>query len=333
MLVNARLVFVSLKARTVHPRAMAAQGAEAAVGKPPRVFGPVAAATALAFLIEVLIDPPRDLLNLVGRLVGLPIVALFAFLFGRWLGTRTWPKRGRRVARYMLKRAATDRAAHVLFISDRPDVKPRLAQRTFEIVGFSAGTAVIVTTILALAGFQAAGVAAFASTFTLVTLWLSFVLVPYWMFARMGLRQVDAVRWLVLPLSRRYADRLRLSNGALLLIAFGATINLAFRAGASGDEALISGLVTVARLVASILIAAATGAAYYARQEHALARELEAEALELGIRDGRGMTDGDFLPRLPPPQARAPAPALMEHHLLRPAEGAATGKDELDARQ
>lgn len=286
-------------------------------GKPPRVLGTVVAAASLAFLIEVLLDPPQSVLNLFGRLIGLPLVAFIAFLFGRWLGTRTWPKRGRRVARYALKRALKDKGTHLLFLSDRPDVKPRLWQRTFEIVGFSAGSAVVVTTILALAGFGAGGVTAFASTFTIVTLWLSFVLVPYWAFARMGLRQVDAVRWLVLPLSRRYADRLRLSNGALLIIALGATINLAFRAGASGDEALISGLVTVARLTASTLVVAATGAAYYARHEHRLARELEAEALELGVRDGRGMTDGEFLPRLPAAKSREPAPPLMDHHLLR----------------
>ncbi|MFA5862068.1 MAG: hypothetical protein WDA16_10280, partial [Candidatus Thermoplasmatota archaeon] len=133
--------------------------------------------------------------------------------------------------------------------------------------------------------------------FTLVALWASFLLVPYWVFGRMGLREVDHERWLVQPMSRRYADRLRLSNGALLLVAFGGIVNLAFRAGASPNVAIFEGVQRVGRVIAAVLVIAATAVAFYLRREHDLVLDLEAEAIRDGVRDGRGLTDREFLPK------------------------------------
>lgn len=279
----------------------------------------VLAAAAIAFLIELALAPPANLFALLGRLVVYPVGVGIYFLIGRWLGTRTWPRRGRRIARQMLVRQLRDKR-HILFLSDRPDFEARTARRVWEVLGFAVGGSVIIASVLIIAGLRSTNLAALAVSFMLLTMWASFLLVPYWLFARLGVRHVDAVRWLILPLSRRYADRLRLSNGALLLIGLGAMVNATVRSGLSQDDAIVLGLRTLVQIVVSVLVIAATGVAYYTRNERALVRELEAEAIELGVRDGRGMTDGQFLPGLPPPKG-APPPAhepLMPLKIMRP---------------
>lgn len=263
------------------------------------VLGPVLVAALLAFVVELVVDRPKSPAELAARLVGFPIAVLVAYLVGWWLGKRTWPKRGRALARNLVLRAVDDPRRPVLALTDRPDAQVSIARRVFEVVAFAAGSSVIVATALQIAGLSSTPLAIVASFSTLVAIWASFVLVPYWAFSRLGLRSVDPVRWLIEPMSRKYADRLRLANGALLLIAVGLAFNLAFRAGASGDEALRESVVTVLRIVASVLVVAATGVVHYSRGERALLRSFEEEALALGLKDARGMTDGEFLPRLP----------------------------------
>ncbi|HEX2021228.1 MAG TPA: hypothetical protein VHH36_00830 [Candidatus Thermoplasmatota archaeon] len=262
-------------------------------------LAPVLGAAALALGIEIALQPPRNGLELVSRLVGYPVVVGLFVLIGRWLGLRTWPRRGRRMARRLMARAARDPKRPIVFLTDRPDGDLSIPRRVLEVVGFAAGSSIIVAAVLSLFGVATI----FASTLLLPALWGSFLLVPYWSFARLGIRQVDPVRWLVQPMSRRYADRLRLSNGALLLIAVGVLFNFAFRAGASGDQALVQAIVDTLRISTSALVVAASAVAYYARDERALLKAMEEDALRAGIRDGRGMSDGDFLPRVPAAKA------------------------------
>lgn len=285
----------------------------------PRFLGGVRATlvtlVALTFLLNLAVAPPASVLDLVSRALAFGIVAGVQVLFGMWLGKRSWPKRGRRLARSLVKRMYRQERKPIVFLSDRPDFEPHLGRRVLEVLGFAAGASVILAAILPFLGLATWDVFALAGTLSLFTLWAGFVLVPYWLFARMGLRQVDPVRWLVQPMSRRYADRLRLSNGALLLVALGAAVNLAFRAGASGEDALVGAILGILPLLVLILLAAASAAVFYMQQERALVKEFEEEVLAYGVRDGRGLTDGDFLPRLPPPRPPAQAPAA---HALPP---------------
>jgi hypothetical protein len=190
----------------------------------------------------------------------------------------------------------------VVVLTDKPDQAFTIRKRLLEVVGFSAGVTIIITVALSVLGIRLSFQVGAASILVIVALWGSFILVPYWIFSHMGLRQVDPMRWLVQPLGKRYGERLRLSNGVLLLISVGAVAQLAFRAGASGDAALVEGVTVASHVVASVLVASATALAFYVHDEHALVRALEAEALEMGVRDGRGMTDGEFLPRVPAPK-------------------------------
>lgn len=269
----------------------------------PRVLEGVRAPLLLvvltAFAFDLALQPPDHALEVVARAVGFAIVAPLYVLFGAWLGRRSWPRRGRRLARHVVKRAMRQEARPLVFLTDRPDLQPHLGRRVLEVLGFAAGASVAVAATLPLFGFPAEGVFPLASLLSLVGVWASFILVPYWVFARMGLRKVDPVRWLVEPMSQSYANRLRLSNGALLIVAFGAFVNLAFRAGATGEAALVGGVQALVRLVASIFLIAATATVFYVDRERALTKEFEVEVLAYGIRDGRGMNDGDFLPRLP----------------------------------
>lgn len=264
------------------------------------IWAPVLVAVAADFALDLALAPPANAFEAIARAVSFPLGAFVAFLIGRWFGTRTWQKRGRKLTDRVLRRTLNGRTKPLMFITDRPDVPPSTWRRVLEVVGFAAGTSVILGSLMAVLGADPNVVRAVTGLASLVALWGAFILVPYWSAARMGIRVVDPIRWTILPLSRRYADRLKLSNGALLLLAVGAVFNLTFRAGASGDQALIAGVSTVATNVAAILVIAATGVAYYSVAEQAAVREMEAEAVAAGIRDGRGMSDGDFLPRLKP---------------------------------
>jgi hypothetical protein len=193
---------------------------------------------------------------------------------------------------------APRKTAPLVFLTDRPDFPLSTARRVLELVAFAAGSTIIVIAVLIVIGVPDRVLVAVSGLLPLVALWVSFILVPYWVFGRMGLRQVDPVRWLVQPLSRRYADRLRLSNGAILLIAVGAAFNLAYRAQLAPSEALLTSVLGSAHVVAGVLVAATTGVVFYLRREHALVREIEAESIADGARDGRGMSDGEFLPRV-----------------------------------
>jgi hypothetical protein len=263
------------------------------------VVGPVLLAVLADFALDLLLQPAGSFLELVARAVSFAIGASFAFLIGRWLGTRTWPRRGRKLTRRVLARMLRAKNNPLLVLTDRPDRAPKRWRRVLEVVGFAAGVSVILVAVLPVLGVPPALVRGFAGLFVLLALWGSFTLVPYWTAIRMGLRVVDPVLWTVTPVSRRYADRLRLSNGALVLIALGVFVNLAIRAGASQEGALVAGVSTVTTTVASILVIAATAVAYYSTREHAVVREMEAEAIAMGVRDGRGLSDGDVLPRLP----------------------------------
>lgn len=264
----------------------------------PGLVGPVALAVAADFALDTLVSGRGRGLVLGARVAGFLLGALVAVALGWYLGAYSWPHQGRRMSAYLLRRALRSSARRPkVFLTDRADFTPSLARRVLEVVGFAAGSSVIVAVALTIVGASAELVAVLVqSLFTLVALWASFVLVPYWAFGRMGLRAVDRERWLVQPMGRRYADRLRLSNGALLLIAFGAVVNLAFRAGRAPDAAVLDGIVTVGRIIAAVLVTAASAVAFYLRREPALVADLEAEALRDGAIDGRGLTDEQFLP-------------------------------------
>ena len=263
------------------------------------VAGPILLAVLADFALDLLLAPAGSGIEFTARAFSFALGASFAFLIGRWLGTRTWPRRGRRLTSRVLARMLRGKNKPLIVLTDRPDRAPTRWRRVLEVVGFAAGVSVILTAVLPVLGVPPALVRGFAGLFAVLALWGSFALVPYWTAIRMGLRVVDPVLWTVTPLSRRYADRLRLSNGALVLIALGVFVNLAIRAGASQEAALVAGVSTVTTTVTSILVMAATAVAYYATREHALVREMEAEAVATGVRDGRGLTDGQFLPRVP----------------------------------
>jgi len=268
-------------------------------------------AVAADFLLQTVLDggaPSERGARLVARIVAFLVVAFFAVIYGWYLGTYSWRKRGQQLANLLLRRSMKTKTRPLVFLTDRPDFRLSMARRLLELVGFAAGSTVIAVVALSIAGLPNALVDRVTFALVVVTLWAAFILVPYWVFGRMGLRQVDPVRWLVQPMSRHYADRLRLSNGALLLIALGMAFNLAFRAQQSANVALVNGVLDVAHVVASVLVAATTALAFYLRDEHGPVREVAEEAVRDGIRDGRGMSDGDFLPKMPPAKGNAGPP-------------------------
>ncbi|HET6403919.1 MAG TPA: hypothetical protein VFH78_04680 [Candidatus Thermoplasmatota archaeon] len=264
-----------------------------------RVLQTVVAAAAIAFALDTAlaaIAGPLGAADVLGRLVGYAILVPLYLAIGWWLGTRAWPKRGAALTRRIIRRRIA--LKRLIFICDRPDAPRSLPRRIWEVVGFAAGLSVLGIAALMLVRETVDGL--LVLLMPLAALWGAFVIIPYWMLSRLGLRTVDPVRWTIIPIGRRYAERARVSNGALVLLGAGALFNILFRAGASGTEAVAGALAVVLRTIITVLVIAAAAVAYYHRHEFALARKLEAECIEMGVRDGRGMSDGDFLPRLPP---------------------------------
>lgn len=270
----------------------------------------VAPAVLVTFAIDVFLQPVSfiDSLRLLAAYV---VLFVFYFIIGRWLGKDVWPGRGKALTRRLLRRRL--KRKEVLFLSERPDRSFTTLRRVWEVTGFAAGLSVIFSALLALLGLELQNAVApvvgltAASILTpllipLLVTFASFILIPYWVFARLGFRIVDPLRWMILPLSQRYADRLKLSNGVLILAGAGLAFNLAFRAGLTSSAAVATALVLVLRTIAVVLVIAATAVAYFQREERRVALDVEGEALDMGIRDGRGMSDGDFLPKLPPPK-------------------------------
>lgn len=268
-----------------------------------RVLRVVFVAAAIAFALDSALAALADgitFVEIAARLVLYPISVLLSLGLGWWLGSRAWPKRGGALTRRLIRRRIA--AKKLIFICDRPDAPRSLPRRIWEVVGFSAGASVLGFAIIRLVEPPAAIEAPLLFFLPLVTLWGSFVIIPYWMLARLGLRTIDPLRWTIIPVGRRYAERAKVSNGALVLLGAGALFNILFRAGASGQEAVVGALAVVLRTVVSILVIAAAAVAYYHRREFGLSHELEMESIAMGVRDGRGMSDGDFLPRLPGPK-------------------------------
>lgn len=251
------------------------------------------------FILLGALEPGRRQLGLAARFVTFGVGTLIWMTIGWYLGRLAWPRLGKRLARSLLRRTLRAKVLPIVFLTDRSDFEFSMTRRLLEVLGFAAGSVTILSVVLTLAGAEGGFVLATTGLILILALFGCVVLVPYWIFAHMGLRRVDPKRWIVEPLSRRYADRLRLSNGALLLVAFAAVINLAFRAGATQNEALTIGITTVGHIIAAVLVAAATALAVYVHDERKLIDDVEREALAMGIADGRGMTDADFLPQPP----------------------------------
>lgn len=274
-----------------------------------RVLRTVAAAAGIALALDIVLDAlqgPVEAGTVLGLVLFYVILTPVFLAVGWWLGTRAWPKRGTALTRSLIRRRIA--AKKMIFICDRPDARRSLPRRIWEVVGFSAGISIMGIALNQLLSPPPLGQLFLLTLLPLLTLWGAFAIVPYWQLSRLGLRTIDPLRWTIIPIGRRYAERARLSNGALVLLGAGAFVNVLFRAGATGLDAVSSVIAVVIRTVASILVIAAAAVAYYHRGEFARSHALELEAIQMGVRDGRGMSDGDFLPRLPPPKPKAPPP-------------------------
>lgn len=269
------------------------------------VLRTVVIAAAIAFVLDTALTAlsrPIRASDVLALLILYPITVGFYLALGWWLGNRAWPKRGSALTRRIIRRRI--RSKKLIFICDRPDAPRSLTRRIWEVVGFSAGLSVLGIAIVQLFELNALVSGPILFLLLLGSVWGAFVIVPYWMLSRLGLRTIDPLRWTIIPIGRRYAERAKLSNGVFVLAGAGALFNILFRSGASGVDAVAGALTVVVRTIASILVIAAAAVAFYQRNEHALNHSLEIEAIEMGVRDGRGMSDGDFLPRLPPPKPR-----------------------------
>ncbi|MFA5861361.1 MAG: hypothetical protein WDA16_06655, partial [Candidatus Thermoplasmatota archaeon] len=101
----------------------------------PGLVGPIAAAVVADFVLDALLDPrSTGLGGFVTRVIGFGIGALLAVLIGMFLGKRAWPKRGRRLAAFLLRRAMKASHKPDVFLTDRPDFTISVTRRIVEVV-------------------------------------------------------------------------------------------------------------------------------------------------------------------------------------------------------
>lgn len=239
----------------------------------------VATASAIASLAFLhYTDHVRWIAGALGVTVGCVVI-------GRFFGERVWPALGRWTAVLALRgyaRWARRKNARLVVAAEQDFVPGRLRE-TWEAMAYAMALSVLggATLLLLLKGgserlpwLTLAALAACSST--------TFILVPHWAFARLGLRVWETRRFVVLSLSDSYGRWLRLSNGTLLVAAsfYGLKV--------LGDvvptrEGILSMLLTFLGLVAVCLALFGTAVAYFRHHEEVVVHRIGMEARRLGF--------------------------------------------------
>jgi hypothetical protein len=221
-----------------------------------------------------------------------PAALALAVIAGRLLGERVWPNAGVFFAAIVLRlyaRYGRGRNARLL-VTPFADFVPSRLRQTWESTAFASGLALMLgaSLLFVLKGRSSAllwlslGLLAVASSFT-------FLLVPHWAFGRLGLRISEPGRFVVRSVAESYDRFVRVSNGAILLVAvfYGASI-LADRA--TRMEWYFTLLSTLAAILGLGVVVTGTAAAYFKRHEERVVKRIAAEARKVGfmpVRMGR----------------------------------------------
>lgn len=229
---------------------------------------------------------------------------LIAYFLGWYLGASVWPRHGGTVARKLLESYAKNPERGELVMTGRPEFHRTAARRIWEASALMASLSVLYVLVtryfVALPGTLAGSVLALVAI-----AYLSIFLVPHWSFARLGLRRVDRARFIVQPLTRDYSDRLKLSNGALVVLVLGAGGFILRQKGATDAEAMTQMVALALITIPFILLLAASAVAHYQRRERVVLDSLARDAVRLGYRDARGENEADIF-RSARPSADAP---------------------------
>jgi hypothetical protein len=213
---------------------------------------------------------------------GLIVGSVFA---GKLIGEFVWPVLGARfcaVIMHLYVRAGRKRGAK-LMITPYADFVPGRLRQTWEAMGFAAGLSLLAAaTILFVTQGDSTALPWLSLGGLVLSFVLTFMLVPHWMFARLGLRMAQPHRFVVESLAESYTSWVRVSNGTILLgSAFYGVNALAGRAARL--EIYILVILSVAIMLAVSVVAMGTATAYFKRHEERVLKIVAADAKRLGF--------------------------------------------------
>ncbi|GEM_PF-5659314 len=204
---------------------------------------------------------------------------------GRLIGEYVWTVVGAWYTRLVLRvyaRFARRRGARMM-ITPYPDFVPGRLRQTWEAMGFAAGLSLLAAASILFVTEEDSSALPWLSLGGLVlSCVLTFMLVPHWTFARLGLRVSEPRRFVVRSLAENYTGWVRVSNGTMLLgSAWYGVSALAGRA--TRLEIWILVVVSVAFMLAIAIVAMGTATAFYKRHEEKVLQRVASDAKRLGF--------------------------------------------------
>ncbi len=235
---------------------------------------------AAALVLTMVTDLGLWLYGILGALVA-------SFFVGRFLGQTIWPRIGLMASeaalRFHLRRREQGALLHLTPFQDFPSSTMR---KTAEATAFATGLAVLIAggIVVALSEPSAGGLVTAAAVAFLAGIALTVVLVPRWLFSRLGARIEERGRFIVRSLAEEHGRIMHVSDGAIVVFALFFGVNVL----APVMDRLEGGFVVLGLLLALAsvsVVTMGTGAAYFARQEERLVKDLSATAKRIGFND------------------------------------------------
>lgn len=214
------------------------------------------------------------------------LASLGAVIAGRLLGERLWPILGgwTSVAVLGLYVRWGQRRGAKLVIAPDADFVPGTLRQTWESMAFASALAILAgASLLDLLHGNTAWLPWLSLGALTLCIATTFLLVPHWVFARLGLRVWQPRRFLATSLAESYASFVRVSNGTLLVFAayYGFRVMRALSPTVEGYTIVA---LTFGALLAVSVAVFGTAAAYFHRHEERVLKYVAAEARGMGFK-------------------------------------------------
>lgn len=213
-------------------------------------------------------------------------LALVGCVFaGRVIGEYAWTVVGTRYTALILRLYAHwgRKRGGKMMITPYPDFVPGRLRQTWEAMGFAAGLSMMLAaTILFVTEEDSEALPWLALAGLVLSMCLTFMLVPHWTFARLGLRITEPRRFVVRSLAESYTAFVQVSNGTMVLGSSFWAINALAGRAARVEIWLLVG-VSMATLLAVSVVAMGTATAYYKKHEEKVLKRVAADAKRLGF--------------------------------------------------
>lgn len=214
------------------------------------------------------------------------LASLGSVLAGRLLGERLWPIFGGWTSVAVLRiyvRWGQSRGTKLVIAPDADFVPGRFRQ-TWESMAFASALAILAgATLLDVLHGNTAWLPWMSLGALTLCIATTFLLVPHWVFARLGLRIWQPRRFLATSLAESYAGIVRVSNGTLLVFAayYGFKVMLDLAPTLEGYMVVA---LTLGGLLAVSVAVFGTAAAYFHRHEERVLKYVAAEARGMGFK-------------------------------------------------